>query len=126
MADLTCPERGLETLLERYPRFHRNAFIFVLDALHTVVGRMREKRHLSGEELAHGVRDLALHRFGPIAKTVLGHWGLHTTEDVGSVVFAMVDVGLLVKQDDDSIEDFQGLFDFHQVFEADYPWSAAS
>lgn len=125
MADLTCPEKGLDELVERYPRFHRNAYVFVLDALHTVVARMREKRHLSGEELARGVRDLALHRFGPISRTVLGHWGIHSTEDVGEVVFAMVEIGLLVKQDQDSLDDFRNLFDFGQVFEAEYPWSAA-
>jgi hypothetical protein len=28
----------------------------------------------------------------------------------------------LTKQDTDSREDFEGLFSFERVFEADYPW----
>ncbi len=126
MADLTCTDGSfdqLDRLMERYPSFQRGAYVFVLDALHTLVARMGEKRHLSGAELAFGVRDLALHRFGPMALTVLHHWGVRRTEDVGTIVFAMVEIGLLVRQDDDRMEDFQDLFDFTQVFERDYPWS---
>ncbi len=52
-------------------------------------------RHISGEELAHGVRDLALKQYGPMARTVLGHWGIHGTDDLGEIVFAMVECGVL-------------------------------
>ena len=126
MADLDFAEETLATLQERYPRFHRYAYAFLLDALHTVIGGMREPRHISGEELVLGVRDLAMDRYGPMARTVLAHWGIHTTEDLGEVVFALVEIGILVKQDEDRPEDFQDLFDFVQVFERDYPWSAVS
>jgi uncharacterized repeat protein (TIGR04138 family) len=126
MADLTCtdgPFDQLDRLMERNPLYQRGAYVFVLDALHTLVARMGEKRHLSGTELAFGVRDLALHRFGPMALTVLHYWGVRRTQDLGAIVFAMVEIGLLVKQDEDRMEDFEDLFDFVHVFERDYPWS---
>ena len=126
MTDLDFAEETLATLQERYPRFHRCAYAFLLDALHTVIGGMREPRHISGEELVVGVRDLAMDRYGPMARTVLAHWGIHSTEDLGEVVFALVEIGVLVKQDEDRAEDFQDLFDFVEVFERDYPWSAVS
>ena len=126
MTDLDFAEETLATLQERYPRFHRLAYVFLLDALHTVVANMREARHISGEELVDGVRELALDRFGPMARTVLEHWGVHSTEDLGQVVFALVDIGILVKQDEDRPEDFEGLFDFEEVFELNYPWAAES
>jgi uncharacterized repeat protein (TIGR04138 family) len=96
----------------------------VLQALHHVIQSLEEPRHVSGQELAEGVRELALDRFGPMARTVLEHWGIHDTEDVGRVVFAMVEQGILIKQDGDQPEDFSDVFDFEEAFELDYPWDA--
>jgi len=103
-------------------RFHRRAYGFVLDALHAVISDLDERRHISGRELADGVRRLALERFGPMARTVLEYWGVRSTEDVGEMVFALVDLGVLAKHPDDRLEDFAGVFDFEEVFDRDYPW----
>jgi uncharacterized repeat protein (TIGR04138 family) len=70
------------------------------------------------------VREIALERYGPMARTVLEHWGIHATDDLGEIVFALVDCGILIKQDDDRKEDFRGVFDFEEAFEAEYPWGA--
>lgn len=115
-------ETVLERLQDRNPRFHGKAYLFLLSALHSVLAELEEPRHISGVELARGVRVLALEQYGPMARTVLGHWGIHSTEDLGEIVFAMVECGVLVKQEEDRREDFQGLFDFEEVFEREYPW----
>jgi uncharacterized repeat protein (TIGR04138 family) len=115
-------EEVLERLQDRNPRFHGKAYLFLLSALHSVLAELEEPRHISGEELANGVRKLALKQYGPMARTVLGHWGIHGTEDLGEIVFAMVECGVLVKQEEDRREDFHGLFDFEDVFEREYPW----
>jgi len=122
MTDLQVAEEVLERLRDRNPRYHGKAFLFLLSALHSVMARLEEPRHISGEELAYGVRDLALSQYGPMARTVLGHWGIHGTEDLGEIVFAMVECGVLVAQDGDRTEDFHGLFDFEEAFEREYPW----
>jgi len=122
MTELQFAEEILERLQDQNPRFHGKAYVFLLSALHAVLADLDEPRHISGEELAHGVRNLALKQYGPMARTVLGHWGIHGTEDLGEIVFAMVECGVLTKQDEDTREDFQGLFDFEEVFETDYPW----
>lgn len=124
MTDLQFAERVLDQLQERNPRFHAKAYFFVLAALHSVLQGLDGPRHVSGRELALGVRDLALERYGPMARSVLEHWGIHATEDVGSVVFAMVEQGILVKQDEDRPEDFARVYDFEDAFERDYPWEA--
>jgi uncharacterized repeat protein (TIGR04138 family) len=59
-----------------------------------------------------------------MARTVLQHWGIHDTDDVGGVVFAMVEQGILTKQDGDNLEDFTDVFDFEEAFELNYPWEA--
>jgi len=124
MTELQFAEEILDQLQERNPRFHTKAYFFVLASLHSVIRSLDEPRHISGRELAEGVRTLALERYGPMARTVLEHWGIHETEDVGGVVFALVDQGVLVKQDGDSLEDFQDVFDFEEAFELNYPWKA--
>jgi uncharacterized repeat protein (TIGR04138 family) len=122
MMDLQVAEEILSKLQERNPRFHEKAYLFLLSALHEVLAGLEEPRHISGEELAEGARGLALKQYGPMARTVLAHWGIHSTEDLGDIVFAMVECGILIKREEDSREDFQNLFDFEEAFERDYPW----
>ena len=117
-------EEVLARLRERHPRFHEAAYFFILSALHHVLEQLSAPRHISGRELAEGVRDLAIYRYGPMARTVLEYWGIQRTSDVGEIVFALVDAGVLLKQDEDSPRDFDALFDFEEVFDADYPWGA--
>jgi uncharacterized repeat protein (TIGR04138 family) len=124
MTELQFAEEILVRLQERNPRFHGKAYLFLLSALHSVLEELEEPRHISGRELAQGVRDLALERFGPMARTVLEYWGIHATEDLGEIVFALVDCGILIKQDDDRREDFRDVYDFEETFEQDYPWAA--
>ena len=124
MTDLQFADEVLDRLQERNPRFHAHSYIFVLQALHRVIHSLETPRHVSGRELAGGVRELALERFGPMARTVLQHWGIHDTDDVGRVVFAMVEQGILIKQEEDQIEDFTDVFDFEEAFDLNYPWDA--
>jgi len=112
----------LDNLRRLQPRFSEEAYLFVLSALHHVIRELPEPRHVSGTELAQGVRELALDRFGPMARTVLHHWGIRNTRNVGDVVFALVECGVLIKQEDDIPDDFEDVFDFDQAFDEGYPW----
>jgi uncharacterized repeat protein (TIGR04138 family) len=44
----------VDRLRERNPRFHETAYLFILSALHHVIERLPETRHISGRELAQG------------------------------------------------------------------------
>jgi uncharacterized repeat protein (TIGR04138 family) len=104
------------------PRFHEHAYLFVLAALEFSQTKLPERRHITGRELATSCRDLALDRYGVMARMVLDHWSIRSTRDIGDVVFALVDLGLLISQPTDSKEDFLNIFDFDQAFEQEYPW----
>lgn len=115
-------EQRITAIRGRDRRFLRNAYDFVLDALdHTMVGLGRdgldgEERHVCGEELLKGIRDLACEQFGPMAALVFQRWGIRCPEDFGEIVFNLVDGGLLSRRDDDSRLDFAVDFDFeHEV-----------
>ena len=114
----------LGQLQRRNPRFALEAHVFVLCGLHRRLAELDRPRHISGAELAGAVRDLAIDRFGLLARVVLEYWGVHSTEDIGEIVFLLVDHGVLAKQDSDRREDFADIFSFEEVFELEYPWGA--
>ena len=111
----------LEKLREWNPRYSEAAYLFVLAALQFAIDDLDEPRHITGQELAEGCRDLAIERFGPMARTVLEHWGIHSTADMGEIVYALIECRVLIKQDDDSLDDFRDVFDFDDAFDR-YPW----
>jgi uncharacterized repeat protein (TIGR04138 family) len=61
-----------------------------------------------------------------MARSVLEFWGIRTTRDLGEVVFALVDCGVLVRQEGDSLDEFDSVYDFEDVFERRYPWAVPS
>ena len=69
------------------------------------------RRHLSGRELLEGVVQLARSEFGPLAATVFQEWGLDRSEDIGRIVFQMVEAGLLSARPEDTMADFSDEFD---------------
>lgn len=122
MPELAFRDGVMDRIRLRESRYDERAYLFVLAALEFVQQRLPERRHLTGKELAEGCRDLALARYGVLARTVLEHWGIQGTADFGEVVFALVDTGLLMSQPQDTKDDFVGAFDFHDAFDRGYPW----
>lgn len=110
--------KAVETLTARGDRFAPGTYFFVSAALGATakrLGRSREKdvrrRHVTGRELAEGAADFAREQFGPLAYSVLREWGMRTTRDIGDVVFDLIALGLFSKTEEDSIQDFENVFD---------------
>lgn len=72
------------------------------------------ERHVSGQELCHAMRLLALEQFGYMAKCVLNSWGVYSTGDFGEIVFNLIKIGQMKKTDGDKREDFNDVFDFDE------------
>ena len=124
MSELAFRDGIMDRIRLREPRFHEHAYLFVLSALEYCQARLPERRHIAGRELAVACRDLALERFGVLARMVLEHWGVRSSADIGDVVFTLVELELLMSQATDSRDEFLEVFDFDQAFERDYPWCA--
>ncbi|MBM4019926.1 MAG: hypothetical protein FJ288_16665 [Planctomycetes bacterium] len=107
----------LDEVVARDRRYARDAYIFVHEALEFTVRRTGHRGHVTGRELCEGLCRLALEQFGRLARTVLAHWGVRRSEDVGEIVFNMVEVGLLRKRDEDRREDFAGAVDFQEALD---------
>lgn len=124
MSELTFRDGVMDRIRLREPRFHEHAFLFVLAALEFCQQRLTERRHITGGELAVACRDLALDRYGLMARLVLEHWGVRSTSDIGDIVFTLVDLGLLISQPNDAREEFTAVFEFDDAFERQYPWKS--
>jgi uncharacterized repeat protein (TIGR04138 family) len=121
VSELNFPE--WQVLKPKAGKFPPAAFLFVRDGLaHTVKmvhgddSPEEESRHVTGQQLCMGLRDYALRQYGRLARTVLRRWSIEGTEDFGRIVYAMVDAGIMRKNDDDSLEHFRGVFDFDEAF----------
>ena len=117
----TSFEEHVRLAREKDPRYDADAYVFLRDSLDFTVREIRKQwdsddRHVSGEELLDGFRRLALKQFGPMVPTVLEAWGICCTDDVGDMVFNLIEIGAFGKNDDDSKEDFVGVYDFHDAF----------
>ncbi len=106
-------------------RYAREAYSFVLEGLDYTVkelGRLHagRGRHVTGGELAAGLREYALREFGALAFSMLGFWGLRGTHDFGQIVFNLIKAGRLGKTEQDKASDFDGIYDFNEAFLAPF------
>jgi uncharacterized repeat protein (TIGR04138 family) len=114
-------DEAVEQILAKDPRFSRDAYMFVREAL-DFAQKLVAKRtsgaihHITGQELLEGIRQFALQQFGPLAATVFEDWGVKNCRDFGDIVFNMVEIRLLAKTDKDSRDDFQNGYDFNDAF----------
>ena len=111
---------ALKKILGKDLRYKLEAYTFLMAALDYTVSELPEHRHVTGQELLEGVKEYGLEQFGPMTRTVFEHWGVKSTEDFGNIVFNLIDVGLLGKTEEDSIDDFKGVYDFKEALDKDY------
>ncbi|MCG8429894.1 MAG: hypothetical protein MJA29_01800 [Candidatus Omnitrophica bacterium] len=97
-------------------RYKPDAYEFVMQALHFTQSKLRRRGHVHGGELLDGIRRLIIDKYGPMAKTVLEHWGIRETQDFGNIVFNMVDRRILAKTENDSPAAFKNVYDFEEAF----------
>jgi uncharacterized repeat protein (TIGR04138 family) len=110
----------VETICDTDLRYDIHAYEFVMEALSYTQRKLKRDKHITGPELLKGIRDLLLKDYGPMAMTLLRHWGIKSTEDFGNIVFNLVQNKILSKSEDDNIEHFRNVFDFEEVFDKGY------
>jgi uncharacterized repeat protein (TIGR04138 family) len=123
-------EGELNRIVESDSRYEREAYVFLRQALDfcqkTEIKSGRKPRvvettttgenHISVAQLLDGIRQYALHEYGPMAMMVLNSWGVKSCEDFGAIVFKMVEHRLLSVTDKDTPEEFRKGFDFFEAF----------
>lgn len=96
--------------------FTRQAVTYASDVLYAT------GTHVSGKELLEAIRRLGPERFGVMTREVFESWGVHATDDFGEIVFNLVDAGMLSKTEEDSRDDFRGVYSFDEAFSPTAYW----
>lgn len=125
MNDIFNYETALDSVVETDGRYDRHAYFFVQKALHFYrekYGGEGEAGHIKGQHVLAGVRELALDEFGPMARSVLNSWGLIKGEDVGEIVYNLIEAGLMSKTEEDSRKDFAGVMKFDESLDTEADW----
>jgi hypothetical protein len=112
---------ALDSIVASDPRYARDAYVFLRDALDFTTKQQKKikgatVRHVAGPELLEGVRQYALQEFGPMVMTVFSSWGVQCCEDIGHMVFNLIEAGIFGKTEEDSLEDFKNVYDFEGAF----------
>ena len=120
---MDVPEQMLR-IIETDGRYPAAAFQFLHEGLEWAVRKRHGSRegaevsfHVTGEEICLGLRDLAIKRWGLLAKTVLAKWGIGASIDFGNMVYLLINEDIWKKTADDSIEDFRDVYDFETAFD---------
>ena len=98
-------------LVKSEPRFTKEAYSFVTDAVSFTVGRLSSHRHVSARELLEGMRDYADKEYGVLAREVLDSWGIRSASDIGDLVYLLIGAELLSASPGDRRSDFDIDFD---------------
>lgn len=125
----------LRDIVATTPQYAPEAYILVLEALNRTAQWVRDGRikpldvgerqeghsgfHISGKELLEGLRLYALDQYGDMAHFLLQRWGLRRTEDVGEIVFTLIEHKHLKRRECDSRDDFANGYDFDTAFQQD-------
>jgi len=129
--ELHPKRRTLEEIVRDDGSFPLNAYLLVFQALDytaKLYGKKRlsedeSERHVTGQQLLEGLRRMALDEFGYLAKTVLEQLNVLATDDIGRIVFFLVEHGLMGKTERDNMEDFVGQYDFERAFDGGFTFA---
>ena len=95
-------------------RYAARAYALLMDVVHFLSGG--KHRHVSGEEILDEFKERALDQYGPLTYTVLDEWGLSCTEDIGEMMFNLVDAKRIGRDENDTSDSFVGGYDFKETF----------
>ena len=110
-------KKNLEQIAGEDRRYSAAAIRFVYEGLgYTAKNVASEPKHVSGQTLCGGLRELAVEKWGRLAMLVLNAWGLKTTRDFGEIVYLMIRHEWMSAQPTDTIDDFNNVYDFKAVF----------
>jgi len=105
-------------LSQRHGKYPPEAYAFVFEVLDWISDKM-SKRHLSGRELALTAMVYSFHRYGALARAVWEEMHIKRSEDLGQIVFQLVNAGLMGKQPNDKVSDFDKVVNVEEFDEVE-------
>ena len=130
MTNDQSPQELLQDLCRRDTRYPFEAYDFVYQALGYVQHEMKKKavtregpNHVTGQQLSEACRDFALQEYGMMAGTVLSSWNIKKTDDIGELVYNLININLMTRTDTDRQEDFNNVYDMKKAFASGFSFT---
>lgn len=105
-------DEAVEELCSRSDRYKQDAYVLLRDSFDATLKQTEKANtegNLSAAELYHGYCAYAVAQFGPLAEDVLYSWGVSSPEDVGELVYNLIEMGIFGSRKEDSKVDFAEL-----------------
>ena len=104
-------------ILTKDDRFSAHAYALLMDVVHFLGS---SGKHMSGEDILEEFKERTLDQYGPMSYTVLTEWGVNCCEDIGEMMFNLVDGHRVSRDENDSPASFVGGYDFQETFLGPY------
>ena len=115
MEDIDFESDTFKDIVEKDDRYHPRAYALLTSVISFLSGENGD-RHMSGEDILDEFREYTLDQYGPLSYRVLTEWGVKSCEDVGEMMFNLVEAHRLARDENDSKEAFLGGYDFREAF----------
>jgi uncharacterized repeat protein (TIGR04138 family) len=120
-------KKGIEEIAKLDSRYSLRAFEFVHEGLGRTVKKSygdetenQGPHHVTGKQLCFCLADLAIEKWGYLARVVLSQLGVKSTYDFGRIVYLLVEHKWMYARPQDSIDEFKDVYDFENVFEKNF------
>ena len=118
MEEIDFKSDSFEDIVAKDSRYNARAYALLMDVVHYLSGE--DGKHCSGEDILDEFKERALDQYGPLTYTVLTEWGVTCTEDIGEMMFNLVEGRRVGRDENDTAESFAGGYDFKETFLAPY------
>ena len=117
MEEIDFESDSFADIVGKDSRYDARAYALLMDCVHYLGN---EGGRMSSADVMEEFKERALDQYGPMSYTVSSEWGLSSTEDIGEMMFNLVEFRRVRKDEDDRQEDFCGGHDFREVFLGPY------
>ena len=113
MEDIDFESDTFEDIVAKDDRYDGRAYALLMDVVHYLG---KDGAHMDAQAVMDAFRETALDQFGPLAYRVLTEWGLKSCEDIGEMMFNLVEFHRIQRDENDTQEGFVGGYDFEEAF----------
>jgi uncharacterized repeat protein (TIGR04138 family) len=117
MEEIDFESDSFADIIGKDSRYDARAYALLMDCVHYLG---KERGHMSSYDVMLEFKERALDQYGPMAYTVLTEWGVAATEDIGEMMFNLVEFKRIRKDEDDNPDDFRDGYDFKDAFLGPY------
>ncbi len=101
-------------LVAKDKRYPARAYAVLMTAINSLTEE--KNASYSATDILDAFHDIVLDQYGPLSYALLTEWGITCTEDVGEMVFNLVESKRIRSDEHDSAEGFANGYDFKEEF----------